>query len=129
MKIKAVVIDLLNEQLNIETKIDQQMFEERTYLRIVDKLPAGCMAEEIAEAASKLYDKLLEVEFYNDEPMKQLSTYELDGLLMNYIRHTFNRGVEMETVMSEFANCGYHSVTTEDVERCMAELLIDEDWI
>lgn len=125
---KDLVIGLLNEQLTAEKKVCQQIFEERVYLAIVDKLQAGELPEEIARAAGELYNKLLEAEFHTVQPNRTIAARDLDELIVGYIFNTFNRGVEKETVVSEFTGRGYKSITIDDIERCMAILETDDNW-
>jgi len=54
-----VIYNLINRLLPV-ANIEPQKFYTETYLMVVDILPAGCLSEDVAEAARKLYEILLD---------------------------------------------------------------------
>jgi hypothetical protein len=128
MRIKELVIDYLKEQLLVEKKIHPQIFEERVYLQIVDKLPAGELVEEIATAAGKLYDKLLEVESLkvNQPKTKELAIDDYYFLLEFFIKRTFVSTVSYETVFKELEY--QRSIDGDEILEAINELHKTDDW-
>jgi deoxyxylulose-5-phosphate synthase len=126
--IKELVIDYLKEQLMISTRVDSKTIQERTYTMIVDKLPAGCMPEDVATATAELYEKLLVVAMYEETPTRLVTASDFDGLIIDLIKVTFVNGTDIYTIYSEFVNRGYKSICHDDVMRAVCNLVINGDW-
>lgn len=52
------VFAIVNEQLHSAERLESEEVRDLVYSKIVDRVPAGCLSEDVADAASNLYKQL-----------------------------------------------------------------------
>lgn len=83
-KISDEVLKLITDQLNNERPTLPETVNKLTYQLVVDKLPAGCISEDVAEAAEALYREL---RYANGKPISDDPACGLVNDFINHINH------------------------------------------
>lgn len=128
-EIEMMVMDYIVEQLSQEPRVCSETIQEQVYLRIVDKLPACSITDDIASAAGELYEKLTLIDSYINEPIRITTASDFDGLIIDRIKARFTKAATISTIYNDFVDCGFSTICEDDIQRAVDDLTVnEEDW-
>jgi hypothetical protein len=124
MNVIDQTLETVRNCLLSEPKVAAETVREQVYKSIVDILPAGCIPENVAEAAEKLFEQLV-IAQNNSPKMRLIAEDDFKSLLSWNIMLNFNSTASVDTIYQDLIDRNMQSVTRADVEVEVEYLLTD----
>ena len=96
----------------------------KVYANIVDLLPAGCVPEDVADAAQALFEQL-EVALDCSPKLRVVTDEDFRSLISHYIMLTFKPSASVETIYQDLLDHSMTTITLDDVKTEVRYLLTD----